>query len=197
MAQNFLAKVILTSRAILGDLEKTKLDSFSYDSFTGNIFTLSENNINDIIDVLKNGTSMGSALWSYNNGKVEIEVGSGDALSDGDVAEVEYTHYPQFSDTEITEAIRASLAWISLYNYKTFDLDTDIMPTPSTRDINLISIIVSILLKPDYTKYKTSSLEINFPGNASKEDRIKFVIYSFISNAGICGVIDYRFGLEF
>ena len=180
-------------RALVEDFENIKKDFEVFEYTTSKIFTLSEPNISSITKVLKNGNELGSGDYSYDSttNKIEITV----ALIQGDIIEVDYV-FSKYSDTELNEYIRASLVWISVNNGydKDFELETDIsevVPTPTNREMDLIALIASLIIKPNYTQYVLPNLRVVYPKNWSKEERIQRTINRFASGIGVSDTITW------
>jgi len=178
-------------RALVEDLAKNDFEVFEY--ITSKTFTLSESNISTITKVLKNGNELGSGQYSYDSttNKIEITI----SLIRGDIIEVDYTYF-KYSDIELNEYIRASLVWISIGNYfeNDFELEEDIdaiMPTPNNRELDLIAIVASIIIKPNYSTYNLPNLRVSYPRNMSKEEKIQRIVDKFKSGIGIIDTINF------
>lgn len=158
-----------------------------------NIFTMAEDNIQAITSVLINGNSLQSGesyVYSSTTKKITF---TGVSFSSGDQVEVGYTYY-QYSDTELDGFIRASLTWLSIYDYTEGDFeleDSDIYPTLSNKEVDMVAIIASILIKPDCTSYKLEKVSIVYPTLLPKEERIQDLISQFKFGIGAVGVIDW------
>ena len=177
-------------RALVGDFSSSSFEVFEYT--TSSLFTLAESNIENITSVTKNGSSLGSGEYDYDsiNNEIDITV----ALVSKDIIIVKYTFY-KYSDTELNEYIRASLVWVSIFSYCSemdFELETDyIYPTPSNQQQDLIAIIASILIKPNYSEYNLPNLKVKYPRNIDKEEKIRRIIQSFQQGIGIISVLEY------
>ena len=180
-------------KALIEDFIKSEFEVFEYT--TSKVWTLSESNISSITKVLKTSNSttveLGSGEYSYDSttNKIEIIV----SLVQGDVIEVDYT-FTKYSDTELDEYIRASLVWISVNNGydRDFELELDInaiVPTPTNRELDLISLIAAIIIKPNYTSYNLPNLKVSYPRNINKEEKIQRIISKFASGIGISDII--------
>jgi len=181
-------------RALIEDFANIKKDFETFEYTTSKIFTLSEPNISSIEKVLRNGTELGSGEYIYDSttNKIKIIV----SLTQGDIIEVDYI-FSKYSDTELNEYIRASLPWISIKNNydKCFELETEsngIYPTPSNRESDLIAIITSIIIKPNYSIYRLPNLTVRYPKNMSKEEKIQRIISKFASGIGISDTITWN-----
>jgi hypothetical protein len=184
------------TRALVEDFSKSKFETFTYR--TSNIFTIAQTNI-VITKVLKNGEELESAQYSFDEitNKITITTESGDELISGDIIEVDYTYY-KYSDTELNEYIRAALVWLNVYSYNddNYDFSTvsagqDISPTPDDRTSDLIALICSILIRPDYTQYKLPNLTVIYNAKMPKEDRIEKLIGKFSMGLGVVEIIQF------
>jgi len=97
-----------------------------------------------------------------------------------DIIEIDYS-YHQYTNDEMIGYVRASMVWISVYahNPKAFDIDSDsetIEPTPTTQEADLIALIASIILKPDYTSYRLPNLTVTYRRELPKYERIEKLI---------------------
>lgn len=141
-----LIKIEAKVRPLIDDMIKTGRDIFTYSS--NGVFTLTEPNALSVISAYKNGSLVSGGNWSFDitTGKFTLV---GGAIND--VIEVVFTYYNQYSSAEIQAYTTAALVHISSNNYKLFDVMSGNMldPTPEARDINLVSLITSILIKPD------------------------------------------------
>lgn len=175
-------------RAIIGDFSKVDFQVFSYT--TSNIFSLIEQNITDINEVLVNGSALESGAdysWSTTTNKITI---TGVTFVVDDNIEVNYD-FNQYSDTELTEYIRAALVWLSVLEFGEYEINgTEIYPQPSKKDENLIALVASILIKPNYISYKLPNVAVTYPENSSKEERIQDLISAFKYGTGVVGVVD-------
>ena len=180
-----IEKIIEKIRALIGDFSNTSFDIFEYT--TSNIFTIVQSNITSIDKVLKNGDALTSGEYSFNSttNKITITLASGSEFSSGDKLEVDYT-YSEYSDSELKEFIRASLVWISVYSddKNDYELQNDnIYPTPDNKSTDLISLVASILIKPNYVEKRLPNLTIKYPKTMSKEEVIEKLVIRF--NRGI------------
>jgi len=181
-------------RALIFDLIKSDFEVFTYTN--SDVFTLSEDHIENLTAVLKNGIPLGSGEYSYSaiTNKITIMV----SLVSEDEIEVDFTHY-KYSDTELTEYIRASLVWMSIYSYggNDYELETeddtdDIYPTPPNKDTDLIALVSSILIKPDYSKYVLPNVTVVYPRTKSKEGRIEELISKYKMSLGVNGTLEFE-----
>lgn len=178
-------------RALVEDFNQKENETFKYTNSP--IFTLSESNISAITKVLKNGSELGSGEYVYDSDTNKITIVA--SLASNDTVEVDYKYY-KYSETELDEYIRASLVWLSIYGDCCYDFeleDEDIFPTPDNRTTDLISIIASILIKPDYTEYRLPNLRVIYDKRIPKEDRISMLITKFELGLGVNDVIEFDY----
>ena len=185
MLETIRAKI----RALVEDFLKSDFEIFEYTNST--IFTLAESNIISITKVLKNGSDLGSAEYSYDSttNKIEILV----SLIQEDKIEVDYTYY-KYSDTELTGYATSALVWISIFAYESeidYEVEEDyIYPTPDNKTLDLISLISSIIIKPDYSIYRLPNLTVRYPRTMTKEEKIEKLIMRFNSGLGVSDVLE-------
>lgn len=183
-------KIRTKIRALIEDLPQAGFDTFTYTNYA--TFTLSEENILLLIKVTLNGTELGTGDYTYDSETNKLTI-TGTGLSSGAIIIVDYT-YTKYSDTELNEFIRASLVWISISAYMETDYelddDSEISPTPDNKTTDLIALIASILIKPDYTSYKLSTVTVVYNGRIPKEEKIQKLINRFSYGIGIMGVLE-------
>ena len=179
-------------RALVGDLGVTKPEILEFT--TSNVWTLCGENITDINSVKKNGSDLASGE-SYSFDTVTNEITIVASLTSGDLIEVKFTSY-KFSDSELDKYIEAGLVYISMFADDTdddFEIENDeIYPTPNNREEDLISLVASILIKPDYSSYKLPNLTVTYPRTMSKEDRIVELVSRFFRGLGETDVIEWE-----
>ena len=177
-------------RGLVEDFEKSDFETFEYK--TSSIWTLAESNINSITKVLKNGSELGSGEYSYDSTTNKIEILA--SLSTGDIIEVDYTYY-KYSDNELLGYISSALVWISLFSpcQSDFELELNeyIAPTPTNKEVDLISIIASILINPNWTEKRLPNLTVRYPKRFSKEEKIQNLISKFYTGLGVTSVIEW------
>lgn len=172
---NLIEKV----RALIGDFGKTSYEVFTYT--TSNIFTIAEDNIT-ITNVLINGESIDDNSgqdYDFDSDTNKITITAD--LSTDDIIEVDFSFY-KYSTSELTEYIRAALVWLSIYSYcdDDFELeDESFFPTPSNAELDLIAIIASILIKPNYSQYDLTNVKVRYPKTMTKEQKIEKIINRF------------------
>lgn len=176
-------------RALITDFPKSSIETFTYT--TSPIFTLAESNISNIDKVLKNNVELGSGDYSYDSttNKIEITV----SLTNNDIIEVDYTYY-KYSDSELTEYIRASLTWLSIFNtsWEDYELESnDIHPTADNQTLELIALIASILIQPNWSEYRLPNLTVRYPRTLSKEEKIEKLINRFTIGLGVNDILTF------
>ncbi len=179
-------------RSLVQENAKAGKDIFTFD--TSRIFTLGEENVVTVTDLLKNDVSVSQSggTWSYSSSTNKVTISSLFSMTAGDTIQINYTHYPNYSDTELTGYISAAISWIAVCNYKTFQLDSDdINPEPTEAEENLIALVASMIIKPDNKSYHLQELRVLVPNTSvSLDEKIRRVIASFKRNThGIFSVI--------
>jgi len=182
------------TRALVNDIVKSDKETFTYTNSA--IFTLAEENIESITQITKNGVALTTGEYSFDSSTNEITItpDTGNELSNGDVIIVTYTYY-KYSTTELDEWIKASLVWMSVFSASETDFEIesgDIYPTPDNRTLDLIVLIASILIKPNYSEYRLPNLTVRYPRTLSKEEKIERLINKFTQGLGICDVLEWE-----
>jgi hypothetical protein len=116
-------------------------------------------------------------MYSFDSTYNNVTVNS--SLSSSDTIRIVYTYYPNYSQNEIENYIRAAIIQLSVNNYYTWTVDTDkeIYPTPNDQEANLIAMITAILLEPDNKTYRLPDITISVPtGTLSTETKIRNAI---------------------
>lgn len=178
-------------RNLVGDFSSAKdFEVFEYS--TTSTFTVAQVNIT-ITKVLKNGVALGSGDYDFDSTTNKIEITA--SLTTGDKIEVDYTFY-NYSNTEIDGQIMASLSWISLYSSNDstdFELEDDeIVPTPDNKTTDLIAIVASMLIKPEFNSYKLPNVTVSYPEKMSREERLEKIINRFKIGIGVSEVIEWN-----
>jgi len=192
--QEDLQLIIDKFRGLVEDFDSTNFEVFTYESSA--IFTLAESNLNAITGVFKNQVPLASGEYSYDSAtnKITITPSSGDDLAQGDIIEVDYT-YNTYSDTEVKIYIQNALVHISISSYGDDDYEIEsngIYPTPSNKTNDLISLVASILAKPDYTEYRLPNLTVKYPRTMTKGERVEKLIVKFQMGLGVSNIITYE-----
>ena len=181
-----LDKIIEKIRALCEDFSNSGFEVFEYK--TVNIFTIAQLNIT-ITEVLLNGNITEDYTFDSATNKITI---TASGLSTEDKIEVDYT-FNKYSDSELKEWIKAALVWISIYSYNEGDYEIEangIYPTPTNETEDLISLISSILIKPDYSEYRLPNLTVKYLKKMTKEERIEKLITRFNRGLGATGLIE-------
>lgn len=186
-----LTKIIKKIRALIEDRLKNDFDIFEY--IDTNIFTLSEENIVTILGVLVNGVDLGTGDYSFNSNTNKITI-TVTGLAKEDNIEVDYTFY-KYSDTELIDYMRSALTWMSFYGYAESDYeieDNGIYPTPDNRTTDVVAIIASVLINPDYTKYQLpNSVTILFNKRMTKFQKIDKILNRFAMGVGDVDILEF------
>jgi hypothetical protein len=178
-------------RALVNDIgtSQTTVETYS----NSNIFTLCGGNVTQVTKVLINGNELASGE-SYTldtaTGKVTVDA----TLQTDDQVEITYRFY-KYSDTELNEYIKSALVYLSIFGYcsdQDFEIeDEDIYPTPSNTEEDLISLVTSILIMPDYEMYKLSNVTVRYPRTIDKYKRIEHLICKFRRGDGVNDIIEW------
>lgn len=181
-----LAEIMGKIRALVGDAPaKNSFEVFTYT--VSGIFTIAEQNIT-LTTVLINNVETSDYSYNASNGKITV---TASGLSSGDIVQVDFT-YSNYSDTELKEYLRAALTYISIYSADDQDLeieDESIYPTPSNSLEDLIAIITSIIIKPNFAKKTVAGNTTVYPKTMSKEKMIEEKIVRFNRGLGVTGII--------
>lgn len=178
-------------RSLVEDFTKTDIEAFEYE--TSSIFPLSEPNITSIDKVSKNEVELSSGDYSYDSTTNTLEVTA--SLSAGDIITVNYT-YSKYSDSELNEYIRASLVQITIHTTCSKDFEfktTYIYPTPSNREQDLIAMIGSILINPNWSEKRLPNLIVRYPRTMTREDRIRRIVNDFYSSLGVNDTLEFDY----
>jgi len=183
-------KILIKIRSLIEDSSKSDFHIFTYTN--SDVFTLPEPNVTSVTSVLINGNSLQSGeSYSFNSITKQVTI-IGVDFSIGDSIEINYI-FNEYNDTDLKNYIMASLTWLSIFGSKCQDFefeDDDIYPSPDNKTCDLISIIASIIIKPDYHEYKLPDLIVKCPQKIPKEDKIEDLIEKFNRGVGAIGVIE-------
>lgn len=179
-------------RALVHDFSESGFETFIYT--TVNIFTITQENIT-ISKVLLNGEEIDDYAFDEDTNKITIEISG---LTSSDVIEVDYIYY-KYSDTEIDGYIKASLVWVSVYSHDEKDYEYEvessgegtIVPTPENRTEDLIAIVASILIKPNYSSYKLPNVTVTYPEKLTKEEKIEKLVTKFNHGTGVNCILEW------
>jgi hypothetical protein len=193
-----MLSMIAKIRAITEDFTKTTSETFTYED--SNIFTIAEPKVNSVVDVLINGQELQSTQgYEFDPTTNDLIIVNEEYIS-GDITKVTYT-YTNHSDSELFEYIRSALVFMSIYdkNVTSYKLSSSglIIPSPAVKDLDLICMIASILIKPDFVSYKTSNMSIVYPTKFTKEEKIEKLIQKQKYGTGVVGMVywdQYTYG---
>lgn len=187
MISNIYSKI----RSLIGDLGETNKEAFE---FTGsNDCPLMESNNVIISTVLKNDLVLPSGeSYTFDDVSIVTYVGT---LVTNDIVTISYS-YRKYSNDELKEYIRAALVFISVNTNCSTDYeleDTDIVPTLSNKTLDLICMIASILINPNFLEKRTADSTVKYLRTMSKTQKIEKLISMFYRGAtGITGTIEWN-----
>ena len=170
-----LATLETLIRYILGDFERTMSpgDIFTYENSA--VFTLTEPNVNSIVEVLKNDTPLTSGQFSYDSATNKLTISA--SLTSGDIIEIQYKYYSNYSTTEINGYSYSAIAHLSVNNYYTFEIENGtIYPDPEPQERNLIALIAATLIYPDNKSYSLPDIRITVPKDLPLHIKIQKII---------------------
>jgi len=165
-------------RQLLGDVSTSISDIFTYGSTK--VFTLTENNVIAITSIFINDVEISDSSFSFDSTTNKITLTS--TMLSGDIVEVKYTYYPNYSTTEITNYVQCALVHLSVNNYTDFQYDSDddaIYPTPEVREENIIAIITALLMTPENKSITLPDISIRVPNDLPLNDKIRKSIAMF------------------
>jgi hypothetical protein len=144
------------------------------------VFTLSESNVNSVVTVYRNDVSNSSYTYNSTTKKVTYT----GTLTAGDTVQIDFTYYPNYSDTEIQSYIHSALVHLSNHNYEDFTVESgnSIYPELTPQEETLVALIASILIEPDNKTIKLPDIRIETPNDLPTYDKIAKVISSFKHN---------------
>ena len=155
-------------------------------------FTISEPNAQAITGVYRNDSLVALANYAYNQTTQKLTI-TGLTFNAGDNIEIQYSFYPNYSNTEIEAYVRSAIVYLSVNNYYTFEVDdTDtFFPEVSEREKNLIALIASILIRPDNQNIRLPDISIVNAASIPTRDIVAKVIRMFKhDNAGMFDIIN-------
>ena len=175
-------------RALVADFGYTSSEIRVKES--NSTFKLSEENITAISQVQINGVVTTGYSYDSTNNILTI---SASGFTSGDSVEIFYT-YNDYTDSELNKYVKASLTFISLYSsvYTDYEIEDDdvIYPTPDNAVTDLICIISSILIKPNYSRYSMpGGVTVDYPNTKCKEEKIQGLISEYEAGDGVTGLI--------
>ena len=175
-----MENIIFLVRYLIKDNSSDTSDIFTYENSA--IFTLTEINIIEVSAVYKNDVILSEDDWSYNSTTKKVTISA--SLTSKDTIQIDYSYYPNYSDTEIKAYIHSSLVYLSNYNYENFEVESgdNIYPEPTKEEEKLIALITSIIIDPNNQTIRLPDLTITPQSNLSLEDKIAKAISSFKKN---------------
>lgn len=180
-------------KALVADFPKTGVEVFTYT--TSPIFTIAEP-VFLLTSVLLDSVDIDDYTFDSVTNKIEI---TSSALEANSIIEVNYT-YNKYSVTEIDGYVRSALVFISVYSRDddfAFELEgesadvMEIIPTPDSHTEDLIALVSSILIKPNWMSYKLPNLTVTYPEKMTKEERISKLVSRFNEGLGDNYVISF------
>jgi len=180
-------------RALVSDISKSDFETFIYS--TTPTFTIGQKNIIKT-QVLLDGVITEDYTFDEDTNKITVTASGLDTSS---VIEVNYTYY-KYSDTELDEYIKASLVWISVYSHDEKDYEYEVesggegtvVPTPENRTNDLIAIVASILIKPNYSQYSLPNVKVVYPEKLTKEEKIEKLVTKFNHGTGVSCILEWN-----
>jgi len=184
-----LTKLTTKIRALVVDIGATDYQTYEYT--TSSVFTVAVSNAT-VTSVLQNGATLGSGEWAYNSVSQEVTITA--SLTSGDAIQINFSYY-SYSATELKEYIRAALVYMDAFGYvadEDYEMETDdIYPVPSNRDSDVIALVASILIKPNYNMYTTPTITVRYPRTMDKDEKIKRIIEKGRWPIGLIRVITF------
>ena len=186
---------------IIKKVRALAVDDYNKDSMTYEF-------LSDLTFTLPNASVQGSSIKVYINGalvenvtgdtkytfdedtsKLTFEYQSG-LLASGDIIEVYFKCYKNWTDDEVVQYIHAAIIRMSVEKYTTFVLrdDATIFPTPVETDENLIALIASILMEGNLASYRTNEINIAYAKDEDNDSRSKRTLRQWKKTYG---VLDY------
>ena len=107
------------------------------------------------------------------------------SLNADDVIQINFTYYNNYSNNELTDAIKYALVKLSA-NYSTFIFNNSVInPEPTVEEQNLIALVASILLKGDYRSIRLPDMSLLTNEKLSKDEQIDKLVMKFKHNSGL------------
>jgi len=174
-------------RARCQDFGKSSFEIFEYT--TSPTFTIAQTNIT-ITRVLLNGVVTTDYTFDSTTNKITV---TASGLTSTDKIEVDFT-YNVYSDTELKEYIRAALTSISIYlkDLGDFEIEDEaIYPTMDNATEDLVAVVASIMIKPNYSKKSLpGGITEVYPRTKTKEKIIEEITVRFARGLGVTGIIE-------
>ena len=158
------------------------------------------------IQVYLNGSLMDTQDWSYSSttNKVTINpITTGVTLTNGDIIEIKFSYYANYSDSELISYIESTLLYFTQKRYKKlFYMDSsDVIKTynginPTKEEEYIIALISAINIDPQNIQIRTKECTISAVESASKSEQIDKVFSNWLRNTGVIEFIeDEDYGL--
>ncbi len=185
-----VTQIIAKIRAVLQDNSLTSFESYSA---SGNSFVIAQENATAVNSVTVAGTTISSGEYDYDISSQTVTIDSG-SVATGDAVIINFSYY-KYSDDELINYIKTAIIYMGDYNYNPiFEVtsgEEDIYPIPDKKEQNLIATIVGILINPDWSSYRTSSIQVVYPNKMTKDEKIEKLVSRFKRTAeGIGGIIN-------
>ena len=176
-----IANILSLLRKIFDRPKLNKIgDTFTY--VGDDYFNLLNENPTSILEVKINGSSADSGIsYELTDDTKEFYI---TGLTLGDIIEVKY-YYTNYSDDELTGYIQEATGWVNIYTGNNFIYtDTDILPSPTFKEQNVIAFVAMILVEPELQSYSLPNYKVSYPKKESTDDKIKKVINNGLKATG-------------
>jgi len=185
-----LTRINTKIRGLVADISKSDFQAYTYT--TSAVFRIAVPNAT-ATSILVNGAAITASDWSYNSTTQDVTITS--SLTAGDAVVINFTYY-KFSDTELEGYIVAALVYYSIYSFSSdedYEVENStIYPTPSNVQEDMIALIASILIKPNWSLYRTPTLEVRYPANIDKDEKIYMLVTRSIWAIGDITIIEFN-----
>jgi hypothetical protein len=181
-------EIVAFTRILLGDISTSNSSSpdiFTYGS--SSVFSLSESNVISIVSVTINDVVTTNYTFSTTTGKLIVNA----TLVSGDIVEVIYTYYPNYSTTEIQNYVQSASVYLGTHHYEDFMVEStnEIYPEPTTKEQKLIALITATLIDPDNKSIRLPDLSINVPTDLPLDQKIGRIIAGYKhDDTGLFGI---------
>jgi hypothetical protein len=187
------ASMISKIRALVEDFAQNDFEVFVYSN--SNSFTLKEPHISCVNQISVNGTALESGQGATLNLVTNDLTITGVTFTSGDIIKVDYSFH-KYSVYELKQYIKGALTWLSIFDYstETYKIREDglIVPSLALKDENLVCIVASILILPNYMHYRMPNLAINYPEKMCREDKIRDIVQRYKMGVGIVDIIQWN-----
>lgn len=170
-------------RYLVEDFSKSMIPGDVFTYTTSNVFTLTEENVISVTGVFINDVEIGDSEYSFDSSNNKITITA--SLSSSDTIEVQYTYYPNYSNTEIESYIKGAIVHLSINNYYTYEIDTTgyVYPEITLREKNLLAFVTATLIEPGNQSYRLPDMTISNPKSLPTRDLISKSISIFKHNS--------------